>query len=324
MAPQLTVDAARQLADEVLFPTANEIDAKPVLPRERLDLLAEQGWYGMSAPSSGLDLPDGWPILAAFAGGCLTTTFVWMQHLGAPPACAYGPEHLRPWVDELATGRRRSTVVFAGLLPDPPLRARPDGEEWVLDGVAPWVSGWGLTDVVLVAARAPDDDVVWLLVDAPSPGMRAEPLRLLAVNASATVTLHFDGVRVGADRETSRFPWAEWPARDAMGLRTNGSLALGVAARCCRLIGPSRLDDELAARQAALDAGTPETMPAARAAAVAFAVHAASALVARQGSSSVVAGNHAERLLREATLLLVFGSRPSIRRELLAQLGAVR
>jgi alkylation response protein AidB-like acyl-CoA dehydrogenase len=321
VASKLTVEAAQRFADDVLFPTANEIDSLPVVPRERLDLLAEQGWYGLSAPSSGLDLSDGWPILAAFAGGCLTTTFVWMQHLATPPACAYGPEHLRPWVDRLATGQCRSTVVFAGLLPDPPLRAHQDGDEWVLDGVAPWVSGWGLTDVALVAARAANDDVVWLLIDLPSRGMRAEPLRLLAVNASATVTLHFDGVRVGADRQTSRFPWSEWPARDAMGLRTNGSLALGVAERCCRLIGPSPLDEELAARRDALDTGTPETLPAARAAAAAFAVGAASALVARDGSISVVVGNNAERLLREATLLLVFGSRPSIRRELLAQLG---
>ena len=305
----------------MLFPSANEIDALPVLPRERLDLLAQQGWYGMSAPSSGLDLAGGWPILEAFAGGCLTTTFVWMQHLGSPPACAYGPEHLRPWVEPLASGERRSTVAFAGLLPDPPLRARPDGDGWILDGVAPWVSGWGLTDVIHIAARTPDDDVIWLLTDAPSPGMRTQPLRLLAVNASATVTLSFAAVRVGADRVTSRFPWAEWPGRDAMGLRTNGSLALGVADRCCRLIGPSRLDEELVNRRAALDAGTPETMPAARAAAAAFAVQAASALVAHQRSASVVVGNHAERLLREATLLLVFGSRPSIRRELVSRLG---
>jgi hypothetical protein len=48
----------------------------------------------------------------------------------------------------------------------------------------------------------------------------------------------------------------------------------------------------------------------------------ASALVAHQGSTSVILGNHAERLLREAALLLVFGSRPAIRRELVAQLGA--
>jgi alkylation response protein AidB-like acyl-CoA dehydrogenase len=321
MASQLSADAARRFADEVLFPAANEMDAQSVLPRQRLDLLAEHGWYGLSAPTSGVELADGWPILAAFAGGCLTTTFVWMQHLGTPPACAFGPEHLHAWVPLLATGERRSTVVFAGLLPDAPLRAIQDGEGWIVEGVAPWVSGWGLTDVVHVAARTPDDDVVWLLIDVPSSGMRAEALRLLAVNASATVTLHFDGVRVDAERETSRFPWSEWPARDAMGLRTNGSLALGVAERCCRLIGPSGLDEELAVRGAALDAGTVETMPAARAAATAFAVQAASALVAHQGSTSVVVGNHAERLLREATLLLVFGSRPSIRRELLSQLG---
>ena len=321
MPPALSVEAARTLADEVLFARANEIDAIPVLPRERLDLLAEQGWYGLSAPPSGMKMENAYPVLEAFAGGCLTTTFVWMQHLGTPPACAFGPEHLRPWVEELATGRRRSTVAFAGLLSDPPLRARPDGDDWIIDGVAPWVSGWGLADVMHVATRSPDDDVVWLLVDTSAEGLRAEPLRLLAVNASATVTLRFDGVRVDGSRQTSRFPWAEWPARDAMGLRTNGSLALGVAARCCRLIGPSLLDEELDSRRGALDGGTPETMPAARAAALTFAVKAASALVAHQGSQSAVVGNHAERLLREAGLLLVFGSRPSIKRELLSQLG---
>ena len=321
MPSPLDLDAARELADDVLFPAANEIDGLPVLPRERLDLLADHGWYGLSSPSSGLGLADAWPILEAFAGGCLTTTFVWMQHLGVPPACAFGPEHLRPWVEPLASGERRATVAFGGLLPTPALRARQDGDDWIVDGVAPWVSGWGLTDVIHVAARTPDDDVVWLLIDAPSPGISDRPLRLLAVNASATVTLAFDGVRVPADRETSRFPWSEWPARDAAGLRTNGSLALGVAGRCCRLLGPSPLDDELVRRRAALDAGTPETLPAARAAAAAFAVQAASALVAHQGSGSIVAGNHAERLMREATLLLVFASRPSIKRELLSTLG---
>ena len=320
----LTLEAAQRLADDVLFPTANEVDAMPVLPRERLDLLAELGWYGLSAPSSGIDIRGAWPIVEAFAGGCLTTTFVWMQHLGTAPSCAYGPEHLKHWVEPLAAGERRSTVAFAGLLPNPPLRARPEGEDWVVEGVAPWVTGWGLTDLIQVAARSPEDDVVWLLVDLPAEGITHEAHRLLAVNASATVTLRFDNVRVAGDRQASRFPWSEWPPRDAAGLRTNGSLALGVAARCCRLIGPSALDDELTSRRAALDANTPETLPAARAAAAAFAVQAASALVAKQGSTAVVAGNDAERLLREATLLLIFGSRPSIKSELLLQLGVTR
>ena len=324
MAAVLSLEAARSLADEVLFPEANEVDGMPILPRARLDLLAEQGWYGLSAPSSGLRLEDAWPILEVFAGGCLTTTFVWMQHLGIPPACAFGPEHLRHWVEPLAKGERRGTVAFAGLLPRPGLRARHDGGAWLLDGQAPWVSGWGLTDLIHVSARTPEDDVIWLLVDAATAGLHATPLRLLAVNASSTVTLRFEGVRVDPTRQTSRFPWADWPARDAMGLRTNGSLALGVAARCCQLIGSSPLDDELERCRLALDQGSPETMPTDRAAAAGLAIRAATALVAHQGSRSVVVANHAERLLREAAVLLVVGSRPSIRRALLANLGVIR
>jgi alkylation response protein AidB-like acyl-CoA dehydrogenase len=186
------------------------------------------------------------------------------------------------------------------------------------------VSGWGLADVIHVSARTPDDDVVWLLVDTSAEGLHATRLQLLAVNASVTVELQFANVRVNADRETSRFPWADWPERDAMGLRTNGSLALGVAARCLRLIGPSALDEQLEACRAALDNGTPDTMPAARARAAAFAVQAASLLLAHAGSRSIVAGNSAQRLFREAGLLLVFASRPAIKRELAAQLSISR
>jgi alkylation response protein AidB-like acyl-CoA dehydrogenase len=325
----LGVDA-RELADEVLFPTANEVDALPVVPRERLDRLAEEGWYGLAAPAEyggkGLSFPEAYPVIAAFAGGCLTTTFVWVQHHGAVAAISFGPnaELREELLASLACGEKRATVAFAGLLPKPLLHARPDGDAWVVEGTAPWITGWGRTDFVHLSARTDDDEVVWLLADArESDRLQVTPLHLLAVNASATVTARFDGLVVPGERLTGRHPWAEWPARDAAMLRTNGSLPIGVADRCCRLIGPSPLDDELADRLAALDAATPETMPAARAAASAVAVRAATALVAHQGSKAVVAGNHAERLLREATLLLVFGSRPPIRRALLAELGAV-
>lgn len=314
------VDEARAFADDVLFPTANEVDALPVVPRERLDRLAADGWYGIAAPSAGIQMTDAYPILAAFAGGCMTTTLVWMQHHGVVVACAFGPEHLREWVEPLAAGDVRASVAFAGLLPKPPLRCREEGDSWIVDGVAPWVSGWGLTDVVHVATRSPEDDVVWLLVDAAADGITAAPHRLLGMNASATVTLRFDGVRVPADRMTSRFPWSEWPARDAAGLRTNGSVSLGVAERCCRLLGPSLLDDELVGATTDLDTGTPDTYPTARAAASELAARAASALVVAGGSGAVERGTHAERLYREAAMLLVYGSRPSIKAELLRAL----
>lgn len=314
------VARARVLADEVLFPSANEIDAMAVLPKERLDLLAAEGWYGLGNAVGPEELYE---VLAAFAGGCLTTTFVWFQHHGAVRTLQRAPDELRAeWLEPLCRGEVRSTVAYAGLLPGAPLRARPDGGDWVLDGIAYFVSGWGLADVIHVAARTPEDDVVWLLADMGSPGFTADPHRLLAVNASATVTLHVDGVRVPASRELARFPYAIWPDLDAAGLRVNGSLALGVAERCCRLIGPSPLDDELARIRDDLNAGDASTFPPRRAAASAFAVRAASALVVREGSRGIELGTDAERLVREATLLLVFATRPAIRAALLGTFGA--
>jgi alkylation response protein AidB-like acyl-CoA dehydrogenase len=315
------VERAQRFADDHLFPTANEIDALDVVPKERLDLLAADGWYGVGTQVSAEEMHG---VLAAFAGADLTTTFVWFQHHGAVRTIQRASEALQAeWLEALCSGETRSTVAYAGLLPGAPLKARPaDNGGWVLDGVAYFVSGWGLADVVHVAARTPDDDIVWLLVDMDAPGFATTPHRLLAVNASATVTLHVSGVEVPADRELSRFPYAIWPEIDAAGLRVNGSLAAGVAARCCRLLGPSPLDDELAATVAALDAGTPGTYPAVRAGMSAFAVRAASALIAAEGSRGIELGTTAERLYREAALLVVFASRPAIRSSLLAAFGA--
>jgi hypothetical protein len=88
------------------------------------------------------------------------------------------------------------------------------------------------------------------------------------------------------------------------------------------MVGSAALDEELRGVHELLDHADVATMPAARAAAAAFALQAAGALVATQGSGSVNRGTHAERLLREATVLLVYGSRPAIRRELLVFLNA--
>ena len=63
-------------------------------------------------------------------------------------------------------------------------------------------------------------------------------------------------------------------------------------------------------------------MPAARAAASAFAFKAAGVLVAAAGSRAILTGEHPQRLAREALFLLVFGSRPAIKEQLSASLIA--
>jgi alkylation response protein AidB-like acyl-CoA dehydrogenase len=107
-----------------------------------------------------------------------------------------------------------------------------------------------------------------------------------------------------------------------MSLRMNGSLALGVTARCCALMGPGPFDDELVAARVELDAANPPDLPAARARASELAMRAATALTVTLGSRSILMDQHAQRLAREALFLLVFGSRPPIRAELLRRLAS--
>jgi alkylation response protein AidB-like acyl-CoA dehydrogenase len=312
--------AARFLAD------AAAVDAADTIPEAHLRGLADAGLYGIFAPVEagglGLDAEVGL-VIEELAAACLASTFVWLQHLrllgamldpGTPAALR---EALLPAV---VRGDVRGGVALAGLLPGPPrLTARPVDGGWLLDGEAPWVSGWGIVDLLVVAARGPEDTTVTLLVDAREQhGLAAVRQRLAAVNASATVQLSFAGLFVPDGRFVSQEPYDPVSAQSE-GLRGNGSLALGVGRRCCALIGPSPLDDELDACRAELDAADTAAMPAARAWASEFAVRAAHVLAVRRGSRSALAGDDAERLAREAGFLLVFGSRPAIKDALLGR-----
>lgn len=325
---------ARGLADDLLFPDAMRVDGLDVVPAAHLDALAAAGLYGAPVPvragGLGLDLEASCAVTEELASGCLASTFVWLQHRGLATALAAedAPAGLRDrWLGPACRGEVRGAIALHGLIPGPPLlRAQPADGGWRLDGEAPWVSGWGLTDLLLVAARGPDASIVSLILDAEAqPGLTVTRQRLAAVDASVTVRLGFDGVLVPAERRVSQQAFEPAESLRPDRLRINGSLALGLVSRCVRLIGPGPLDGELAACRERLDdalADSPDAMAQARAAASELAVRAAAALAVQQGSRSVTADQHVQRLAREAMFLLVFGSRPGIKSALLRRLGA--
>jgi alkylation response protein AidB-like acyl-CoA dehydrogenase len=144
----------------------------------------------------------------------------------------------------------------------------------------------------------------------------------VALNATATVRADFDGHFVPAERVTSVVPPEQWTRPVPEVLRIHAAFALGVTGRCCRLLGPTPLDDELARCRDALDSAAAETMPAARAAASELALRAAAALMAHVGSRSLLLSEHAQRLAREALFVAVYAGRPPVRAALLARLGA--
>lgn len=309
---------ARRLADEVLFPAALATDAADTLPVELLDALADAGLYGLGADA---DFATVCAVQEALAGGCLTAAFLWAQHLGLVHALATSDDaELRArWLDRLTSGAVRAGLALGGALPQPALHARREGEDWIVDGASPFVSGWGRIDVVHTAARA-GDEIVWLIVDATeSASLRVARLRLVALNATATVRATYDGLRVPVDRVTSTHPaGGETPAEV---LRLHASLALGVVSRCCRLLGATPLDEELDALRTRLDELGPGTA-AARAEAGELALRAAAALMTATGSRSLLLSEHAQRLAREALFVLVYALRPASKEALLTALRA--
>ena len=326
---QQIVSVAQQLADNVLFPKALATDAAETVPRDLLDLMADAGLYGLSGPTwaGGMDADFGTAgeVFEALAGGCLTTTFVWAQHVGTVRAAAASESpHARDWVEPLCRGTCRSGLALAGVQPGPPqLRAHRVDGGWLLAGSSPWISGWGRIDVIHTSARDEDDNVVWSLVDAQeSPSLRVERLALVALNATATVRADFDELFVPDERVTSIVPPEQWSEPVPAVLRIHAAFALGVTGRCCRLLGPSPLDDELAACRSALDSATVETMPRARAMASDLTLRAAVALMSVVGSRSLLLDDHAQRLAREALFVSVYASRPPVRAALLERLGA--
>ncbi|MCU4183574.1 acyl-CoA dehydrogenase family protein [Acidiferrimicrobium sp. IK] len=326
------VGDAERLAEEVLWPAALEIDQAPAVPRAVLDQLAAAGLYGIVGPTdaggSDMDLEAAGRVIEALGGASLATAFVWIQHHSALRAVAAARPALRlQWLEAMCAGEVRSGIAYAALRrPGPPaMRASSTGRPGfvILDGTAPWVTGWGLIDTVYVGARE-GDELVWALLDArTAPTLLAEPVRLAAVDSSSTVVLRLERHQVPTERIVAREPYADWRARDGAGLATNGFLAVGVAGRCARLLESEPLlaaVDE--ARRGLVEPSGPEGVVAARVEASLLALRAATALVVAGGGRSVERTSHAQRLLREAMFLLVFGQTGPIRAAQAARLSA--
>jgi len=322
---------ATKIADDVLFPEAMSVERSERVPRSQLDLLAAARLYGIAAPPDfgglGLERFDALgDVVASLAGGCLASTFIWIQHLAPVIAVSTTAAAVfrDQWLGPLARGERRSGIAMAGIRPGPGrIRVQPVPNGFRLSGATDWVTGWGLIDTLLVGAVDDHDTVHFFLIDAlDSSTLITTHPQLLAVQASSTVTLRFEDHFVPAERLGRTQPYAEWATSDAGGSALNGFLALGVAARCARLLQTDALDEDLALCRIALLTATPGEVPAARADTSLLALRAATELMVQTGSRSILSDQHAGRLYREAGFLLVFGSRPAIKSALLERLRA--
>jgi alkylation response protein AidB-like acyl-CoA dehydrogenase len=334
------VDRAHEIADTVLFPAALAVDRTGHVPDTHWETLAEAGLYGIAAPTDaggpGLGLPQIIEILETMAGGCLATAFTWVQHHGMLAAlAATGNDALR---DEIVpgaiTGKIRGGVAYAGAVPVPPrMRAQQVPGGWRLSGQAPFVSGWGIIDVIQISAGDVETgDIVAGLVSAEvQPGITtvtAQPL--FVADASQTVALEVDGLVIPDNRIVSRVPRADFMANQNFGSRLNATLPIGLVGRCARMLddagetaAAAALRGQADAVRVRLDAGLGDasTLLRARADGCELAVRAAGALVAARGGPSLLRSDPAQLLARAALFTLVAASRPELKRSLIDHLS---
>lgn len=338
------IDRVRVLADEVLFPAAPEVDLAGTVPESHWAALADAGMYGLAAPPAvggpGLDFATIVEVLEVMAGACFATTFTWIQHHSVVMSLAgTSNTDLRDrLLADLAAGRVRAGVAFAGVIPDPPrVTARRVDGGWCVTGDAPFVSGWGVIDVLQVSAGdVVTGDVIAAVIpadDARDGFTKVTPMSLMAADATRTVSLRLDDLFVSDDEVATRVPRADFLANQAFGARLNGSLPIGIARRCARLLddaarpgAAASILADVGAVRVQLDAGLadPDALVRARAEASQLALRAAGAVLTASGGNGLLRAHHAQRLLREAGFTLVAASRPQIKAAIVEGLAVER
>lgn len=337
--PPSFVARAHDIAETVLFPAALEVDRTGCVPDSHWEAIAAAGLYGIAAPAelggAGLDLPEILEILEVMASGCLPTAFAWVQHHGmlAGLSASSNTALREAVVPGAVAGTIRGGVAYAGAVPVPPrMRAERVEGGWRLSGYAPFVSGWGIVDLITFSAGdTATGDIVAGIADArEQPGIVAVRHQdLFVADASQTVSLDVEGLVIPDERIVSRVTRGEFMANQMIGSRFNATLPLGLVRRCIAELAAAqpdaaaRLQTRAATVRDRLDAGLadPDVLLDARADACTLAVQAAATVIAAGGGPALLRSSTAQLLARSAAFTLVAASRPELKRALVSGLA---
>jgi alkylation response protein AidB-like acyl-CoA dehydrogenase len=174
--------------------------------------LGEHGFAGINVPEAYGGGGAGLVELAivceeSAAQGCPLLLLLVSSAISGEVIATYGTEEQRKeWLPRLATGQGK--VVFAITEPEAgsnthklATTATREGAEYVLNGQKYYISGVDEADAVLVVARTGEPGrLSMFIVDTDAPGLVKQPLPVSVMLPERQFTLHFDDVRVGADR----------------------------------------------------------------------------------------------------------------------------
>lgn len=331
------VRAARRLGADLLEPRAAEVDTSAV-PRSHLDALGTAGLLGLAGQPEQVARA----VTEVLAGADLSTWLVQAQHHG-PLRRLVAHGGFESLVTDLSSGRLVAGVAFSHLRrwPRRPVRAERTARGWRLDGMAPWYTGWGLNDVMLLSGVDPDGTVVHCMVGAEAcRGLEpTAPLEVTVCRAARTVGLGIRGLQVDCADVVVEQPIEEWAKADALHTANASPAVFGLAGSALALLhrhGAEREDPAATAAAVRIGDKLDEVREATyrmldhvaaqenisgrlelRARSLAVLVEATTALVVAGAGSSLLTGAPAQRKAREALFLLVQAQTVPSRRAML-------
>jgi alkylation response protein AidB-like acyl-CoA dehydrogenase len=348
------VIAAARLATELLAPVAEEVD-QSVVPPSHLAAIGAAGLLAPTAPAEvgggGAPAAVGRAVTELLACACGATWFVVTQN-GTPVrtlAVSDNRELRAQWLRPLASGSALAGIALAQLRrPGPPaVSGSFEAGGWSVSGNVPWLTSWGLADVVLLGFRDGADAVFALVPAADQPGfVGGAPLPLAAMQAASTVSVRLNDYVVPETHVVERLPYEHWAERDAANTANVTPAVFGLLrAVLTRLRAEAERRDEapmfaLAERLGAEAAGLRtaayaliDDVPAGermadrlalRASALELVTVATAGLVAAGAGASMSLRHPAQRWAREALFHLIQAQTPAVRAATLERFAARR
>src|SRR5690606_4198386 len=206
------LERVKDLVKADLAPITSAIDQEGRYPGEFLRKLGAAGGYAAAVPASdgglGLGLGAQIDVITEVGRECGSTAFlVWCQttcirflrqSANASTRDRFLPEVLR---GELLAGTGMSNTVkhLAGI-ENIHLKARRDGDDYLVSGSLPWVSNVGEGHLVITAAALEDGAYVMFAVRCDSEGVSLHPCpEFSGLEGTQTLNIRFKDVRIAAD-----------------------------------------------------------------------------------------------------------------------------
>lgn len=205
--------AALEFAAHELAPHAGRWDAEASFPREVIARAGQLGFCGLYVDEAfggvGLSRLDATLVFEALATACPSTAaFISIHNMATWMITQYAqPAVAQQWGPRLSCGQALASYCLTepGAGSDAAAlrtQARRDGESYVLNGSKVFISGAGVTDVLVVMARTGGPGAAGVsafVVPADSPGVQfGKPEHKLGWNSQPTRSIMFDEVRVPA------------------------------------------------------------------------------------------------------------------------------